>query len=112
MTDFTKEELTYIIDAIDNNIECFNEPDIAYFVRDKLKSMIDNYEKLTNNKTNNIMYVFEFPENGCGGFDVSRVNLMEVDKSVNSGAGVLDYAYNTKLEAINAMKKRLDEIND
>lgn len=43
MNDFTKEEIQYIFDNVDNNIECFNEPAIAYKIRHKLKSMIDNY---------------------------------------------------------------------
>src|SRR5689334_2702919 len=43
MNDFTKEELIYLFEAIDSDIEYFNEPDIAYNARDKLKSIINNY---------------------------------------------------------------------
>jgi hypothetical protein len=43
MNEFTKEELIYLFEAIDSDIECFNEPEIAYDARDKLKSMVDNY---------------------------------------------------------------------
>lgn len=43
MNDFTKHELEYLFEAIDSDIECFNEPEIAYSARDKLQSMIDNY---------------------------------------------------------------------
>lgn len=43
MNDFTKEELIYLFEAIDSDIECFNEPEIAYNARDKLQSLIKNY---------------------------------------------------------------------
>lgn len=43
MNDFTKEELKYLYNTVDNNCEFFKEPDIAYSIRDKIKSMIDNY---------------------------------------------------------------------
>ena len=56
MNEFTKEELTYIIDAIDNDIVCFDEPDIAYFVRDKLKSMIENYCEHENDGKSYLSY--------------------------------------------------------
>ncbi len=54
MNDFTKEELTYLYDSVDNNIEYYSEPDIAYSIRDKLKSMINSYCAHKNRKQCNI----------------------------------------------------------
>lgn len=62
MNDFTKEEIQYIFDNVDNNIECFNEPAIAYKIRHKLKSMIDNYCEHAEKETIQITaakYVFQ-----------------------------------------------------
>lgn len=43
MNDFTKEELEYLYQSIDNIVECYSEPDIGYLVRDKIQRMLDNY---------------------------------------------------------------------
>ena len=48
MNDFTKEELIYLFDSVDNNCECFSEPDYAYEIRDKLESLIDNHPNETD----------------------------------------------------------------
>lgn len=50
MNDFTKDELQYLFEAIDSDIECFNEPEIAYNVRDKIQSMIDSYVEREKNE--------------------------------------------------------------
>ena len=44
MNDFTKEELRWLYETIDNILEIFSEPDIGYSARDKLKLMIENYD--------------------------------------------------------------------
>jgi len=43
MNDFTKEELVYLFNELDHNCMRYQEPDIAYEIKDKIKSMIDNY---------------------------------------------------------------------
>jgi hypothetical protein len=45
INDFTKEELQYLWERVDYNCEYHSEPDIAYDTRNKLKSLIDNYEE-------------------------------------------------------------------
>ena len=60
-------------------------------------------------------WYFEFPEDGCGGFDVSAINLC-VDRnlpqwSINHG-GYLYYAYKSRAEALEAIIARIEQIND
>ncbi len=43
MNDFTKEELQYLFESVENNCEEYREPDIAYVLKDKLKDMVANY---------------------------------------------------------------------
>lgn len=43
MTEFTKEELEWLYDCVDDCVEAFQYEDIAYAVRDKLKTMLDNF---------------------------------------------------------------------
>ena len=43
MNDFTKKELTYILDNMINIIEIYPDSNIPYSIRDKIQSMIDNY---------------------------------------------------------------------
>lgn len=43
MNDFTKLEIVYLYDLINDCLEEYNEPDIAYAVRNKLKLMHENY---------------------------------------------------------------------
>ncbi|MGL6123268.1 MAG: hypothetical protein ACRC1W_09680 [Shewanella sp.] len=59
-----------------------------------------------------IVYAFQFSEDGCGGFDISQVTVAEFCKSRNTGAPFMKYVYNTKQEAIDAMIKRLEELKD
>ena len=58
------------------------------------------------------VYAFQFPEDGCGGFDIAQVELNEFCKSKNIGAGFMQYAFDTKQEALEAMRKRLIEIEN
>ena len=58
------------------------------------------------------VYAFVFPEDGCGGFDISQVELKAFCKSRNIGCGFMHYAFDTKQEALDAMRKRLMEIAD
>jgi hypothetical protein len=44
MNEFTKEELEYLHHTIDNIVECYSEPDIAYLVRDKIQHLIETYD--------------------------------------------------------------------
>jgi hypothetical protein len=43
MNDFTKEELIWLYEDIGYGLEEHQQPDIAYRIYEKLKSMIDNY---------------------------------------------------------------------
>lgn len=43
MNDFTKEELIWLYETLQWIVEYFREPDSTYAIKDKLKSMIDNY---------------------------------------------------------------------
>ena len=43
MTDFTKKELQYLFESVENNCEEYREPDIAYVIKDKLEAMVANY---------------------------------------------------------------------
>lgn len=44
MNDFTKEELQQICQFFNIAIEDFQEPESTYRLRDKVQSMIDNYD--------------------------------------------------------------------
>ena len=59
-----------------------------------------------------LVWGFQFPEDGCGGFDVSQVTIESFCASKNIGAGFMAYAYKSKQEAIEAMIKRLEEIRN
>lgn len=43
MNDFTKEELKHLYYELRCLTELYEEPDIMYTIKDKIKSMIDNY---------------------------------------------------------------------
>lgn len=61
---------------------------------------------------NNVVYAFIFPEDGCGGFDIAEVKLQRFVGYKKSGAPFLDYAFETKEDALKAMRERLQEIED
>ena len=50
MNEFTKEELEWLLEEIGLSIQDYCQPDMAYVIRDKLKSMIDNYCEHENSK--------------------------------------------------------------
>lgn len=60
-------------------------------------------------------WYFVFPEDGCGGFDVSMVYLRE-NKSLTKAeieyCHYLIYSYKSKQEALDSMYKRLEEIKN
>lgn len=58
------------------------------------------------------IWAFQFPEDGCGGFDVSAVNLVKYDFCKYATAPFIELSYKTKEEALNAMRKRLKEIEN
>lgn len=43
INEFTKQELEQLHESLAYNCENFEEPDYNYLLRDKIKSMIDNY---------------------------------------------------------------------
>lgn len=65
-------------------------------------------------KAGDFAWYFEFPEDGCGGFDVSDVKLCTkqlYQHNIDYG-GYLYYAYTSKEQALTAMRKRLDELEN
>jgi len=65
-------------------------------------------------KVGDDVWYFEFPENGCGGFDVSMITL-HVDRNLAEwalGYGYLDFAYKSRAEALEAIIDRIEQIND
>lgn len=58
-------------------------------------------------------WYFHFPEDGCGGGDVQAVELhviKNLPQSIIDFKGRILDAYKTKQDAIDAFKKRLDEL--
>lgn len=58
------------------------------------------------------VWFFTFPEDGCGGFDVSSVDL-EVNRNqcaINLTSGYVAYSYKSKNEALDAMIARIEEL--
>lgn len=108
MNDFTKEELESILNSMEYARSYIGLCDFDNELSDKISLMIDNF--IDHELTNDTVWAFEFPENGCGGHDVNEVNLVEFSKSKNIGAGFLNYSYETKHEALQAMRNRLREI--
>lgn len=107
MNEFTKEELEKV-DEILHWYWYAEKSEISISVQNKLESMIENYcEPLL---VDDVIWAFDFPEDGCGGFDVSSVELIQHSKSKNAGSPFVKYAYATKEEAIQAMSERLKEI--
>jgi hypothetical protein len=69
---------------------------------------------MTDFKVGEDAWYFEFPEDGCGGFDVSAIEL-KCKKKLNERdlqQLYLNYSYHSCAEAINAMFKRLAEISN
>ena len=62
-------------------------------------------QDITDFKPGDDVWFFEFPEDGCGGFDVSQVALC-VNRNMsamNLTDGYVIYSYKSKTEAVNAL---------
>lgn len=59
-------------------------------------------------------WYFEFPEDGCGGFDVNAIELCVTQDltKIETEQGYLKYAYKSKSEALAAIAERIKEFKD
>jgi len=74
----------------------------------KLIMIISEQKDFIDNK----VWAFTFPEDGCGGFDISQIELHAFNAEEKIGCGFMVYAYKTKLEALEAIRKRILEIEN
>ena len=58
-------------------------------------------------------WFFTFPEDGCGGFDIDKIELCvtrDLHQADIDYVGYLAYAYPTKIAAMDAIRLRMEEI--